>query len=293
MCGTIVKPRRTKCAGSCVNAHSVEKPARRRAARAARRPARADAAAARSRSSTTSERTSATCALSGASSAQPTTCVAADGDHEAGGVARQISRASAAAGAPPARLALISRAIAATSRGVPVRMGKSCIHALAHSVLRRHRTGPSSVERLVDLRRGDDVRRQQADDRVRRAIDQQSPLERGLDDRPGRPISSRPHIRPAPRRRARSGAAGERAQPAARDARRRSRRAPSARSIARPGTPGRRGRRAGCRRRCCRDRRMPIVAATRSLNIAAPIGTPAPSALPSEIRSGFRPSAGE
>ena len=51
----------------------------------------------------------------------------------------------------------------------------------------------------------------------------------------------------------------------------------------------RRGRPADFRRTCCRDRRTKIVPATSSLTSAAPIGTPPPSALPTETRCGFRP----
>ena len=72
VCGTIEKPRRTKNAGSCANAHRRVKPSRR--ARAARSSTIRDAEASRRASRlTTSERTSATAGDSGASSAQPTT----------------------------------------------------------------------------------------------------------------------------------------------------------------------------------------------------------------------------
>ena len=71
-CGTIEKPRRTKCAALWVKAHSVEKPsctAQRFSSSTMREPKPRP----RQLSSTTSERTSATARLSGASSAQPTT----------------------------------------------------------------------------------------------------------------------------------------------------------------------------------------------------------------------------
>ena len=138
----------------------------------------------------------------------------------------------------------------------------------------------------------DDVRRQQADDRVRRAVDEQPTLERRVDDRRGRPIElEAPHQPGAadlangrvPRRDRAQPRLEVRADP--RDVRHRDR----GRSAPR-GTPARRGTPAGCRRRCCRDRRARRPRRRGRVNIAAPIGTPAPSALPSAIRSGVSPS---
>ena len=148
---------------------------------------------------------------------------------------------------------------------------------------------------FVDLAFGNDVGRQQPHHRVGRAVDQELPLQRRFDDRRGGAIDLEPphHAGAADvldRRLARRDRAQAALQVRAgpRDL------LPSVRRPSAPrGTRAPRGRRAGCRRRCCRDRPASRTAATRSENIAAPIGTPAPSALPSAIRSGCRPSAPE
>ena len=97
-------------------------------------------------------------------------------------------------------------------------------------------------------------------------------------------VSSRPQIRPAPRTSLTIGCLAAIARsrcskwrPTRADVRRAGRRRP-----ARRGSRAPRGRRAGCRRRCCRDRRTRSSRATSSLMSAAPIGTPPPSALPSD-----------
>ena len=148
----------------------------------------------------------------------------------------------------------------------------------------------------VDLRRLDGQRRQQADDLLVGPVDQQAPLARLTRRRAARRRSTRSRASgPSPRT---STIIGCFSRPAcavvARSARQpfgraRSGRGPSAVRARRPppASP------AGCRHRCCRGRRRKIVCATCSETSAAPIGTPDPSALPTEIRSGFQPSACE
>ena len=119
MCGTMVKPMRTKCDGSWAKAESVQNPPAVPAlaisltsAGPMRRP--------RNDSSTTSERTSATRSLSGASSAHPTTAssIAATTKRAA---LRAMSSMLRGSRCPASRLSAMSRWIAGTSDGVAVR----------------------------------------------------------------------------------------------------------------------------------------------------------------------------
>ena len=159
---------------------------------------------------------------------------------------------------PSSRFAVISAcsffASAASAVRSVIRPGSVCHSASSHGAERRIQT----TERLVDLGLRDDERRQQPHDRLRRPVDDDAALER----RPARPaprrvVSSRPHISPAPRTSLTIGVSrGDRAQPLLEmraDA-------PDVREQAAADqlveeARARRGRRAGCRRRCCRDRR--------------------------------------
>ena len=61
---------------------------------------------------------------------------------------------------------------------------------------------------------------------------------------------------------------------------------PSVRRKGRRDTPGPPGRPGDSRRTCCHDRRKTAAAPTSSFTSAAPIGTPAASAFPTDTRSG-------
>ena len=139
-------------------------------------------------------------------------------------------RASAAAGGRPRGWRRSARWIAATSSDVVGDALKR--HCRVHDCCLRDGRNRALLEqrqRFVDLLGRDDVRRQQPDDGVRRAIDEQPALQRRVDDR--QPPADRGRGPTSGRRRGLRGSIGrraaDRAQPGLRGARRPARRAPS------------------------------------------------------------------
>ena len=129
-------------------------------------------------SSTTSERTSATSALSGASSPQPMTGAVLDRDDEAVGVRLDVLER------PRQQMARAEvRGDERVNGGRVVRDARAQldVHERGRLHDRRDRRFEQR-QRFVDLAFGNHVRRQQPDDRVGRAVDEQMPLERRLDD---------------------------------------------------------------------------------------------------------------
>ena len=150
VCGTIEKPRRTKYAGSCVKAHSVDEAVRDRPAVQLLDDARPEAAAAAAAGSTTSERTSATARLSGASSAQPTTASSHRDHQEARRAWRARPPRVRGSRWPSSRLALISAWIAGASATVARRISAGSVPAR-----RDARVKPGGVSSTVDGGQGE------------------------------------------------------------------------------------------------------------------------------------------
>ena len=120
-----------------------------------------------------------------------------------------------------------------------------------------HDGGFQHRQRGIHIVSGDDVRRQQANDRAARAVDQQAAFERGSHD--GRGVESQVDAH----EQSRSAHIANDRQPALHLAETLRTGEPMTRPSMRPvpvsrvlrGRPVPRGRRAGCRHTCCRDRR--------------------------------------
>ena len=155
VCGTIEKPRRTKNAGSCANAHRRGEAVTARPRRQRPRPSARRGHGAALRGSTTSERTSATVCDSGASSAQPTMrspAAEVDGDDEARRVDGQLVERRAAAGGPLRDAPRSARAAPAHRPAIAARKaicGCAAFNARPDGA-RRFRPGPlSTTTRIV------------------------------------------------------------------------------------------------------------------------------------------------
>ena len=191
----MVKPRRTKWVASCVKAQSVPNCSRRAVAPSdsiSAGPSRLP----RWAESMTSERTSATVPLSGASSAQPTSCVAAHDDEEALGVAAQVVERArqqvpfleAGRDQRVHRLGLVGRATLDRVAGRQLAGlrdvdGGEDGHGHAPCTAVRAASRRDSASAISAL--GDDVRRQQPHDALGRAVDDEAALERRGDHRRG------------------------------------------------------------------------------------------------------------